>query len=103
MMMHHDTEKQLIRTLIQMDEAPGLHPDFQEKLTHAWLGKSMTTKLVNHQFGDIRIFAFLSQRWWWSMPLLLTLTLGAWFWQHQHEIEDFRQFDVLLEFSMGTL
>jgi hypothetical protein len=29
--------------------------------------------------------------------------LGAWYWHHLHEMEELRQFDVLLEFSMGTL
>lgn len=103
MMMQEEIEKQAVRNLIQMNAEPSMRPDFQDKLLQAWLDKSKTQALVNEHPRDIQALEFLSQRWWWGMTLLVSLTLGFWYWHHLNQLEELRQFDVLLEFSMGTL
>ncbi|MEY3887657.1 MAG: hypothetical protein RL650_1749 [Pseudomonadota bacterium] len=103
MMMQEEIEKQAVRNLIQLDAEPTMRPDFQDKMTKVWLDKSMAQKLENQQPRDIQVLAFLSQHWAWGMTLLVSMTLGFWYWHHLHEMEELRQFDVLLEFSMGTL
>lgn len=103
MIMQEEIEKKAVRNLMQMDAEPSIRPDFQDKLRTAWLDKSMNQTHVNQHSGDIQLLAFLSQRWWWGMTLLVSLTLGVWYWRHLHELEELRRFDVLLEFSMGTL
>lgn len=102
-MMQEEIEKQAVRDLIQMDAEPTMRHDFQVKLTKAWLDQSMTQAHANQNPEDIQVLAVLSQGWWWGMTLLVSLTLGFWYWHHLHELEELRQFDVLLEFSMGTL
>jgi hypothetical protein len=103
MMMQEELEKQEIRNLIQMDAEPTLRPDFQDKLTTAWLEKSMSQKLADQRPRNIQVLAILSQRWLWFLTLLVSLTLGVLYWRHLHYLDELRQFDVLLEFSMGTL
>lgn len=103
MTMQEEIEKQAVRNLMQLDAEPVHRPDFEDKLAKAWLEMSMTQKLQNQAPQDIQVLAGPSQRWWWGMTLLVSLTLGAWYWHHLHEMEELRQFDVLLEFSMGTL
>jgi hypothetical protein len=103
MMMQEEIEKKAFRNLIQMEAEPSMRPDFQDKLTKAWLDKSMTQTHFNGHPRDIQVLAFLSQRWWWGMTLLVSLTLSYWYWHHLNQLEELRQFDVLLEFSMGTL
>jgi hypothetical protein len=35
--------------------------------------------------------------------LMLLIVISFGYWQHLRELEELRKFDVLLEFSMGTL
>jgi len=51
----------------------------------------------------LQILTLPSQQLRFGLVLLLLIVIGFGYWQHLRELEELRQFDVLLEFSMGTL
>jgi len=103
MMMQVETEKQSIRNLMEAADEPPMRLDFEIKLTQAWLEKSRENLVVENTSKYLQILTLPSQQWRWGIALLLFGAMGFGYWQHLHELEDVRQFDMLLEFSMGTL
>jgi hypothetical protein len=103
MIMQVETEKQSIRNLMEAADEPPMRLDFEIKLTQAWLEKSRENLVVENSSKYLQILNLPSQQWRWGIALLLVGVMGFGYWQHLRELEDVRQFDVLLEFSMGTL
>jgi len=103
MMMQVETEKQSIRNLMEAADEPPMRLDFEIKLTQAWLEKSRENLVVENSSKYLQILTLPSQQWRWVIALLLVGAMGFGYLQHLRELEDVRQFDVLLEFSMGTL
>jgi hypothetical protein len=103
MMIPDETEKQSIRNLMQAALEPEIRPDFESRLTQAWLEKSHTNHVDENTSKYLQILTFPSQQLRFGLALLLLIVIGFGYWQHLREIEELRQFDVLLEFSMGTL
>ncbi|NDD13439.1 MAG: hypothetical protein EB072_12515 [Betaproteobacteria bacterium] len=103
MMMQEETEKKSIRNLIQAAAEPEMHPDFESRLTQAWLEKSHANHVAEDTPKYLQILTLPSQQLRFGLVLLLLIVIGFGYWQHLRELEELRQFDVLLEFSMGTL
>ena len=103
MMMQDETEKKSIRNLMQAAVEPEMRPDFESRVTQAWLEKSHTNHVDENTSKYLQILTFTFQQWRLGLALLLFVVIGFGYWQHLREIEELRQFDVLLEFSMGTL
>jgi len=103
MMMQEETEKQSIRNLIQAAAEPEMRPDFESRLTQAWLEKSQAKHVAEDTPKYLQILTLPSQQLRFGLVLLLLIVIGFGYWQHLRELEELRQFDVLLEFSMGTL
>jgi hypothetical protein len=103
MMMQEETEKQSIRNLIQAAAEPEIRPDFESRLTQAWLEKSNSNQVAKNTPKYLHTLTLPSQQWLLGLALLLLILIGFGYWQHLRELEELRKFDVLLEFSMGTL
>ncbi|MEN9421237.1 MAG: hypothetical protein RLZZ107_711 [Bacteroidota bacterium] len=103
MMIQEETEKQSIRNLIQAASEPEMRPDFESLLTQAWLEKSHANHVAENTPKYLQILTLPSQQLRFGLTLLVLIVIGFGYWQHLRELEELRQFDVLLEFSMGTL
>ena len=101
--MQDDTEKQAIRNLMQVADEPAMRPNFEDRLTKAWLEKSRENAVSEKSPGHLQVLTFPSPYWRWGLPLLVFGLIGFGYWHHLRELEELRQFDLLLEFSMGTL
>ena len=101
--MEQDKEKQALRNLMQIDAEPPMRADFQEEMTQVWLEKSRNNDAVNDQSKDGHVLALMPHAWRLGLALLVLISAGFGYWQHLREAEELKQFDVLLEFSMGTL
>ena len=103
MIMQDETEKQSIRNLMQAASVPEMRPDFESRLTQAWLEKSHTNHMAEDNPKYLQILTLPSRQLRFGLTLLLLIVIVFGYWQHLRELEELRQFDVLLEFSMGTL
>jgi hypothetical protein len=103
MMMQEETEKQSIRNLMKAASEPEIHPDFESRMTQEWLEKSHANNVVEKTPKYLQILTLPSQQLRLGLALLLLIITGFGYWQHLRELEELRKFDVLLEFSMGTL
>jgi hypothetical protein len=103
MMMQEETEKQSIRNLMQVASEPEIRPDFECRLTQAWLEKSHANRVADNTPKYLQILTLPSQQLRFGLTLLVLIVIGFGYWQHLRELEELRTFDVLLEFSMGTL
>lgn len=103
MMMQDETEKKSIRNLMQAAAEPEMLPDFESRVTQAWLEKSHANQVVENTPKYFQILTLPSQQWRFGLTLMLFIVIGFGYWQHLRELEELRKFDVLLEFSMGTL
>ena len=103
MMMQDETEKKSIRNLMQAVVEPEMHPDFESRVTQAWLEKSDANQVAENTPKYFQILTLPSQQWRFGLTLMLFIVIGFGYWQHLRELEELRKFDVLLEFSMGTL
>ena len=101
--MQDDTEKQAIRNLIQVADEPAMRPNFEDRLTKVWLEKSREKAVPEKSSGFLHVLTLPLQQWRWGLALLVFGLIGFGYWHHLRELEDLRQFDLLLEFSMGTL
>ena len=93
--MTEETEKQSIRDIMCVAHDASMRPEFYEKITNAWIKKTQTES-VNYQ--SVRAL-----HWWWFIGLIILSCIGFFYWQHLQELENIRQFDVLMEYSLGTL
>ena len=103
MMMQDETEKQSIRNLMQAAAEPEIRPDFESRVTQAWLEKSQANQVAENTPKYLQILISSSQQWRFGLVLLLFILIGFGYWQHLRELEELRKFDVLLEFSLGTI
>lgn len=103
MMIQDETEKQSIRNLMQAALEPEIRPDFESRLTQAWLEKSHVNHVEENTPKYLQILTLPSQQLRFGLTLLVLIVIGFGYWQHLRDLEELRQFDVLLEFSMGTL
>ena len=101
--MQDDTEKQAIRNLMQVADEPAMRPDFEHRLAKAWLEKSRENAVSEKSSGHLQVLTLPSLHWRWGLALFVFGLIGFGYWHHLRELEDLRQFDLLLEFSMGTL
>jgi hypothetical protein len=101
--MQDDTEKQAIRNLIQVADEPAMRPNFEDRLTKAWLEKSRENAVPEESSDFLHALTLPLQQWRWGLALFVFGLIGFGYWHHLRELEDLRQFDLLLEFSMGTL
>ena len=103
MKMEQDSQKQALRNLMQIDVEPSMRTDFQEEMTQVWLEKSRNNDVVNDRTEGGHVLVLMPPSWRMGLTLLVLISVGFWYWQHLREAEELKQFDVLLEFSMGTL
>ena len=101
--MEQDKEKQALRNLMQIDDEPPMRAGFQEEMKQVWLEKSLNNDAINDRSKDGHVLALMPHSWRLGLALLVLISAGFWYWQHLREAEELKQFDVLLEFSMGTL
>jgi hypothetical protein len=101
--MQDDTEKQAIRNLMQVADEPVMRADFEDRLTKRWLEKSRENTLPDAPSSYLQVLTFPFQQWRWGLALLVVMLIGFGYWHHLRELEELRQFDLLLEFSLGTL
>lgn len=103
MMMQDDTEKHAIRNLMQIVEEPSLRPDFESQMTAAWLEKSLKNQTSEAFPRQVQALTLTAQQWVWVLGLFLFMMVGFAYLHHLRELEEMRKFDLLLDFSMGTL
>jgi len=103
MMMQDATEKKSIRNLMQAVVEPEMRPDFESRVTQAWLEKSDANQVAETTPKYLQILTLPFQQWRLGLALLLFVVIGFGYWQYLRELDELRKFDVLLEFSMGTL
>ena len=101
--MEQDNEKQALRNIMQIDAEPPLRADFQEEMTQVWLEKSRNNDVFNDRSEGGYVLVLMPPSWRLGLTLLVLISAGFGYWQHLREAEELKQFDVLLEFSMGTL
>lgn len=101
--MTEETEKQSIRDIMCVAHDASMRPEFYEKITNAWIKKTQTESVNYHFFGMIQVQSVRALHWWWFIGLIILSCIGFFYWQHLQELENIRQFDVLMEYSLGTL
>jgi hypothetical protein len=103
MKMQEEIEKQAIRNLMELANEPAMRSNFQDRMTAAWLEKSHDNFASEANWYHALAVAINSHPRWWTLTVLLLGAMALGYWQHLREIEELHQFDILLEFSMGTL
>ncbi len=101
--MQEDKEKQAICNLLQLGGVPALDHEFEGRLVERWLVDTPAKKdLISIQI-ETRTLKCISHPRWWALGIACSLAIGGGYWKHQRELEELRQFDVVMEFSMGSL
>jgi hypothetical protein len=103
MKMQDEHDKKAIRDLMQVADAPAMRSDFQDRMTAAWLEKSHDPFALEANGRQTFAAAIAARPKWWALTVLFLGAMALGYWQHLREIEELHQFDILLEFSMGTL
>jgi len=103
MKMQVENEKQAIRNIMEIASEPAMRSNFQDRMTVAWLEKSHDNFASEANWYHTLAVAIYLHPKWWTLTVLLLAAMALGYWQHLREIEELHQFDILLEFSMGTL
>jgi len=103
MIMQEAKDKQAIRNLLNCDDMPKLDQKFENRLLNRLLALANTNNNVFSIQTKTKTLKWTSLPRWWIFAIACSLVIGIGYWKNQHELEEMRQFDVVLEFSMGTL